>query len=102
MPNVDGISLAKIVRERWPHIGIVVASGAMPDVKKVRIPDFARLVLKPYSPEKLVRELEAALEQVADQATSAAPVALTNIATLQAGQMHGAGGLAQPLPEPEE
>src|SRR5687768_7462054 len=26
MPNVDGISLANIVRGRWPHIAIVVGS----------------------------------------------------------------------------
>src|SRR5688572_22064074 len=27
MPNVDGLALAKIVRECWPHIGVVVTSG---------------------------------------------------------------------------
>jgi hypothetical protein len=27
MPNVDGLSLAKIVSERWPQIGILLTSG---------------------------------------------------------------------------
>jgi CheY-like chemotaxis protein len=102
MPNVDGISLANIVRKRWPHIAVVVTSGAMPDTKPLRIPDFARLVPKPYTPEKLVREVKAALADVADQPASAAPVTLTSIPNLHAGQMHGAGGLAQPLAEPDE
>jgi two-component system, response regulator PdtaR len=102
MPNVDGLSLAAIVRKRWPRIGIVVASGAMPEGRKLDIPDYARLVPKPYSPDRLVAALEAAIANTADLAASAAPVALTSIPTLQAGQMHGAGGLAQPLPEPEE
>jgi hypothetical protein len=31
-----------------------------------------------------------------------APVALQSIPTLQAGGMHGAGGLAQPLAEPDK
>jgi CheY-like chemotaxis protein len=102
MPHVDGISLANIVRGRWPHVAIVVASGAMPERANPRIPEFARFVPKPYSTERLLRELEAALGQVPERPVSAAPVALTNIANLHAGQMHGAGGLAQPLPEADE
>lgn len=102
MPNIDGISLAKIVRERWPQIGIVVTSGAMPDGSKLRIPEYASFVPKPYSPERLVTALGAAITGTADVPTSAAPVALTSIPNLRAGQMHGAGGLAQPLPEPDE
>ena len=102
MPHVDGISLANIVRGRWPHIAIVVASGAMPERANPRVPEFARFVPKPYSPERLLRELEAALGQVPELPVSAAPVALTNIANFHAGQMHGAGGLAQPLPEADE
>ncbi len=102
MPNVDGISLANIVRQRWPHIGIVVASGAMPEGSKAGIPEYARFVRKPYSPERLVGALKAAIAGTADRVRSAAPVALASVPNLQAGQMHGAGGLAQPLAEPDE
>ena len=42
MPNMDGIALAKIVSERWPHIGIVIASGAIPVGLKLELPANAR------------------------------------------------------------
>jgi two-component system, response regulator PdtaR len=95
MPNVDGMSLARIVSERWPHIGIVVMSAA---TFPSDLPKGVRFVSKPCSNEKLVREIEAALAA----RTSAAPIALTSTPTLHGGQVHGAGGLAQPLREPEE
>jgi len=98
MPHVDGLSLARIVDERWPRIAIVVAS-ALP--LPTELPPGARFVQKPYKPAVLVEELKAALEDVSAQA-SAAPVALMNPVNLQAGPMHGAGGIAQPLPEPEK
>ena len=102
MPHVDGLSLAAIVRKRWPKIGIVVASGAMPEGRKLDIPDYARLVPKPYSPDRLVAVLEAAIADTAEPDQSTAPIALSSIPTRQAGQMHGAGGLAHPLPEPDD
>jgi CheY-like chemotaxis protein len=102
MPNLDGLSLANIVRERWPHIGIILTSGAMPDGKKLELPDDAHFVPKPYLPEKLVGHVEAAIAEAADIPASAAAISLTSIPNLHAGQSHGAGGLAQPLPEPEE
>lgn len=99
MPNVDGLSLAKIVTERWPHIGIVVTSGlALPS----ELPEGVRFARKPYEAETVQREIEAAIAGTADIPVGAAPVALTSIPNLHAGQMHGAGGLAQPLREPEE
>jgi CheY-like chemotaxis protein len=102
MPNVDGISLANIVRARWPGIGIVIASGAMPDASRLVIPEWARFVRKPYAPETLLRQVEAAIADTPEIEAAGAPVALASTANLHAGQMHGAGGLAQPLPEPEE
>jgi CheY-like chemotaxis protein len=99
MPNLDGLALTKIVRERWPGIGIVVASGRpRPDA----LPKGVRFINKPYTPEAVVEELEAAVESTAHIETSAAPVALASIANLHAGQIHGAGGLAHPLAQPEK
>jgi CheY-like chemotaxis protein len=99
MPNLDGLALAKIVQERWPHIGIVVSSG-MP--RPSVLPNGARFISKPYTPEAVIQELEVAMRDTAHIETGAAPVALASIANLRAGQMHGAGGLAQPLAEPED
>ena len=99
MPNVDGLTLAKIVHGRWPHIGIVITSAvALP----TDLPKGARFVRKPYTAKAVLEELEAVLAETADVPTSSAPVALTNVANLRAGQIHGAGGLAQPLREPDE
>jgi CheY-like chemotaxis protein len=78
MPNMDGISLAKIVCKRWSNVGIVVTS-------------------KPYKPDTLLREIAAVIPT---QGTT--PVALRSIPTLQPGKMHGSGGIAQPLAEPEK
>ena len=62
MPNVDGLALAKIVRERWPHIGVLVTSGRpMPS----DLPEGARFISKPYRHEKMIQELEAAITETA-------------------------------------
>ena len=101
MPNVDGISLANIVRARWPQIGVVITSGALPEAKNLVVPEWARFVRKPYARETLLRELREVVAESAPVTAAPAPLALANIANLQAGQMHGAGGLAQPLAEPD-
>ena len=97
MPNMDGISLAKIVSERWPGVGIVVTSGALPPGVTLDLPSGARFVPKPYRPDTLLREIAAVVP-----AQGGAPIALQSIPTLQPGKLHGAGGIAQPLAEPDE
>jgi CheY-like chemotaxis protein len=62
MPNVDGLELAKIVRQRWPHIGIIVTSG-MP--RPTGLPAGARFISKPYRHEDLLSELEAVIAETA-------------------------------------
>jgi two-component system, response regulator PdtaR len=96
MPNMNGVALAAIVSERWPNVGIVITSGAVPPGVKVELPPGARFLQKPYTAESLLQEIQAVLPRLG------APVALKSLATMQPGKMHGAGGLAQPLPEPEE
>jgi CheY-like chemotaxis protein len=99
MPNVDGLALAKIVHGRWPHIGIDITSAvALP----TDLPKGARFVRKPYTAKAILEELEAVLAETAAVPKGTAPVALANIVNLRAGQIHGAGGLAQPLREPDE
>ena len=99
MPNVDGLALTKIVRERWPSIGVVVTSG-LP--KPAGLPTGARFISKPYTTRAVLHEIEVAIDDTAQVPTGSAPVALASIANLHAGQMHGAGGLAQPVAEPEK
>ena len=60
MPNVDGLALARIVRQRWPHIGVVVTSGRpLPSA----LPAGARFISKPYRYEDVVLELEAVISR---------------------------------------
>jgi DNA-binding NtrC family response regulator len=96
MPNMNGITLAKLVSERWPHVGIVLTSGAMPEGVELEMPERARFLPKPYSAARLVQEIEAVLPRLGG------PVTLKSLPTIPAGRDFGAGGLAQPLPEPEE
>jgi DNA-binding NtrC family response regulator len=49
----DGISLAKLVADRWPHIRIVLVSGAMrPEAGDY--PERAIFFTKPYAPGALL------------------------------------------------
>ena len=98
MPNIDGLSLAKIVSERWPQIGILLTSGL---VAPSELPNGARFIGKPYEPETVHGETQAVFAKAANVLKGAAPVALTSILNLHAGQMNGASALAQPLAEPE-
>ena len=96
LPNMNGVMLAKIVSERWPQIGFVITSGAIPAGVKLELPAGARFIQKPYTQATILQEIEAVLPQLSG------PVALKSLPTLQPGKMHGAGGLAQPLAEPDE
>jgi CheY-like chemotaxis protein len=55
MPGAtDGFALARQVHDRWPNIGIIVASGqSAPQTHE--LPAGARFHRKPYSPAALVR-----------------------------------------------
>ncbi len=55
MPGrIDGLALARQVRDRWPHIGIMVASAKKVPLA-VELPAGSRFEQKPYSPETIVR-----------------------------------------------
>ena len=63
MPHVDGLALAKIVRERWPHIGVVITSGK-PLLSG--LPAGARFISKPYRHEDVLQELKNVITETAD------------------------------------
>jgi CheY-like chemotaxis protein len=60
--SMDGLKLARFVRDRWPPIKIV-ATSAFANVGKIDLPEGGRFVRKPYRSEQIVatlRELTAA------------------------------------------
>ena len=60
--SMDGLKLARFVRDRWPPIKIVATSGFV-NVGKDDLPEGGRFVPKPYRSEHIVatlRELIAA------------------------------------------
>ena len=67
-----------------------------PVQRELELPDGARFLAKPYSPKQLLQEIQAVLPMVGSA------VAIKSLPTMQPGRVHGAGGLAQPLPEPDE
>lgn len=52
MPRMDGMELAAQVASRWPHIEIVITSGRL-EPKGDDLPDDARFLPKPYTPETI-------------------------------------------------
>jgi two-component system, response regulator PdtaR len=55
MPGtIDGLALARQVRDRWPHIGIMIASAKQAPQPE-ELPVGSRFEQKPYSPNTVVR-----------------------------------------------
>jgi CheY-like chemotaxis protein len=55
MPGtIDGLSLARQVHDRWPHIGIMIAS-AKSKPQPSELPAGSRFHQKPYSPDRVVK-----------------------------------------------
>ena len=53
--SMDGLSLAHAVRERWPAIKIIVASGQVRLTDN--LPKDSRFFLKPYRAEMMISEI---------------------------------------------
>ncbi len=54
--SMDGLKLAAFIRGRWPPLKIVATSGYV-DVRERLLPEGARFLPKPYSPDQIVRTL---------------------------------------------
>lgn len=57
-PGMNGLELARAVRERWPGMAILIASGKMRPGPE-ELPPGARFIPKPYEPDVVVRALRA-------------------------------------------
>ena len=53
MPENDGLILAKHVKDKWPHVSVIVTSGAVVPTE-TQLPDDVRFIAKPISPKLLV------------------------------------------------
>jgi two-component system, response regulator PdtaR len=51
--SMDGIKLAKFVKDRWPPIKIVATSGRL-KVRADDLPEGARFIPKPYTPAQII------------------------------------------------
>ena len=68
MPGeMDGVDLARIIRERWPWTGIVLATGYSEAVAEAGLEGFA-VLRKPYVPEALEAIIQQAAESAAEMA----------------------------------
>ena len=57
MPGrIDGIELARLVHERWPHILLVMTSG-QEQPSRAEIPDEGRFIAKPYRAGELLGQV---------------------------------------------
>ena len=64
MPGtMDGLKLARAVRDRWPPVTIMVTSG-LRNVKESDMPEHGLFFAKPYPPASLVTALNRVAEQI--------------------------------------
>ncbi|WP_213739566.1 response regulator [Bradyrhizobium sp. dw_411] len=54
--SMDGLKLARAVRDRWPPIHIIATSGLV-DVRTGDLPQGGRFLPKPYSPAQITAAL---------------------------------------------
>jgi len=55
--SMDGLQLSRLIRDRWPVIGLVVTSGRFL-AKAAQRPSGVRFIAKPYTPSEIVSALQ--------------------------------------------
>ena len=60
MPGKDGMSLLRVVKEKWPHIPVIVMSGYVTTemVEQVSRTEAATFIAKPFTPDELVEAVD--------------------------------------------
>lgn len=59
--SMDGLTLARHARERWPHLEFIIVSGAVTPAD-TELPERARFLAKPYRSEGIVEAMETLLQ----------------------------------------
>ncbi len=100
---MDGFTFTRVVRKAWPHIGLVVVSGRM-EPQRDEVPEGSVFLAKPFSVPEIMKAVQSVLGP--ERPVPAEPALPVLPAGIKIHQPHtgigSTGGLAQPLPEPEE
>ena len=101
--SMNGFTFTRVVRKAWPHIGLVVVSGRMKP-QRDEVPERSVFLAKPFAIVDLMEAVQSVLGP--ERPVSAEPALPVLPAGIRINQPHtgigSAGGLAQPLPEPEQ
>ena len=62
MPEMDGTQLAKIVREKYPHVKIIFISGYAEDKFKEHLGDHVYFLPKPFTLKQLATKVKEVIE----------------------------------------
>ena len=106
---LDGYALARIVDQRWRDIAILVTSSTK-HPKPDELPTRARFIRKPYAAADLLLMVRALLGEGSEQIIVEQPKAQPGMRFVPEGlridhphtSIGPTGGLAQPLPDPDE
>lgn len=55
--SMDGMKLSQAIRDRWPPVKLIVASGRV-DVEDGELPAGARFFSKPYNDDRIVEAID--------------------------------------------
>jgi CheY-like chemotaxis protein len=55
--SMDGLQLSRLIRDRWPLIGVVVTSGRFV-AHDMQMPTGVHFIAKPYTPYEIVSALQ--------------------------------------------
>ena len=55
--SMDGLQLSRLIRDRWPLIGLVVTSGRFV-AQAIQMPAGVHFIAKPYTPHEIVSALQ--------------------------------------------
>ncbi len=61
--SMDGLKLAYAVRDRWPRVSVIIASGHV-NVTHETVPENGIFFSKPYPPASVVQALDGIAEQI--------------------------------------
>lgn len=55
--TMDGLQLSRMIRDRWPLVGLVLTSGRFV-ARTPQMPDGVHFIPKPYTPDEIVAALQ--------------------------------------------